>query len=211
MASPAQLARTISEATGVPLATVVDIDRKLVKGGLRTKAGRGLSAARMQPLDAARLLTAILASPQANEAASAVARYAQTQVDTSRSSESIYGAAEGSTLSALAGRHNFVEALAALLASAADGTLASHAAGEDQRRKPSIEIFAFTRATRGRIRLAGLQSGQTASVEYVPADRNREGLEDRAAGDLEQSRRITERTVIAVATLLAEEAGDVGR
>jgi len=37
MASPAELVRTMSAATGVPLPTIVDIDRRLVKGKLRTK------------------------------------------------------------------------------------------------------------------------------------------------------------------------------
>ncbi len=64
MASPAQLMETISGATGLPLATVVDIDRRLVKARLRTIGGRGFSVARMMPLDAARLLTAILAISQ---------------------------------------------------------------------------------------------------------------------------------------------------
>ena len=64
-----------------PFATVTDIDRKLVIGGLRSKGGRGFHAARVTPLDAARLLTAILASAQANLAVGAVDRYARTQVD----------------------------------------------------------------------------------------------------------------------------------
>jgi hypothetical protein len=45
MASPAELVRTVSAATGVPLPTVVDIDRRLVKGKLRTKGGRGFNVA----------------------------------------------------------------------------------------------------------------------------------------------------------------------
>ena len=55
MASPAQLVRRLSETTGVSLATVIDLDRRLVKGGLRSKGGRGLHAAHVTPLDAARL------------------------------------------------------------------------------------------------------------------------------------------------------------
>jgi len=206
MASPAQLTQTVSEVTGVSLATVVDIDRKLVKGGLRSKGGRGLNAARMQPLDAARLLTAILASPQANGAASAVERYTQTRIDASRSSESRFGATGCDDLAALPARHSFVEALAALIASATDGSLAALQAGVDQHRPPSIEIFAFTRATRGRIRIAGLQNGLTASVEYGAAGRSREAPPHHATGDLEQSRRITERTIFSVAELLGQES-----
>jgi hypothetical protein len=54
MASPAQLTKTVSTATGVSLATVVDLDRRLVKAEMRTKGGRGFNAACMTPLDAAR-------------------------------------------------------------------------------------------------------------------------------------------------------------
>lgn len=81
MTSPAELVRTQSSVTGVPLPTIVDIDRWIVKGKLRTKGGRGFNPAQMTPLDAARLLTAVLASPQGNAAADAVERYTQTRID----------------------------------------------------------------------------------------------------------------------------------
>ncbi|MGC8535507.1 MAG: hypothetical protein ACP5QR_08220 [Rhizomicrobium sp.] len=64
MASPSELVQALTDATGIPHATVVDIDRKLVASGLRTKGGRGLNAARMSTFDAARLLTAIIAAPR---------------------------------------------------------------------------------------------------------------------------------------------------
>jgi hypothetical protein len=80
---------------------------------------------------------------------------------------------------------------------------------------PFIEIFAFTQATYGRIRLAGLPNRMTVNVEYRPTGelkgrrpkmgRGISGLNE-AAGDLEQSRRVTERTIRAVAKLLAEES-----
>jgi hypothetical protein len=43
-ATLAQLVRIVSSATGVPLPTVVDIDRKLVKARLRAKADPGFNA-----------------------------------------------------------------------------------------------------------------------------------------------------------------------
>src|SRR5271170_6555986 len=92
MATPAQLMQTLSCVTGVPLPTVVDIDRKLVKAKLRTKTGRGFNAAQMTPIDAARILTAVLASAQANASAEAVDRYAQTRPDKSRSSDHLFRA-----------------------------------------------------------------------------------------------------------------------
>jgi hypothetical protein len=217
MASPAQLVRTVSLVTGLPLPTIVDIDRKLVEAKLRTKGGRGFSAARMTSLDAARLLTAILASPQANVAASAVVRYAATHPDRTRSSDAFFASAKLNDLAALPANHSFVDGLAAVIASAVNGPLAKIIAAADERAPPTIEVFAFTQATRGRIRIAGLPNGLTASMEYVPAPtaakpprakkvgRRHGAPGDEDTGDLEQSRRITERTILPIAKLLVEE------
>lgn len=218
MATPAQLVRAISLATGVPMATMVDIDRKLVKGNLRTKGGRGFNAAQMTPLDAARLLTAVLASPQANASVEAVQRYTETKMDKAKSSAKAFDADNLDDLAALPGRHNFVDALAAVIASVATGSLAKQMAAAGGSAMPSIEIFAFTRATRGRIRIAGLPNGQTVSVEYAampvtaksnrPDKSRRNHAVDNASGDLEQSRRITERTILSIAKILAEGSRD---
>jgi hypothetical protein len=220
MATPAQLVRMVSSATGVPLPTIVDIDRKLVKGKLRTKGGRGFNAAQMTPLDAARLLTAVLGNPQANAAVEAVERYALTHPDKARSSDKLFATAKLKDLAALPADHSFVEALAALMGSAATGSLATMIAASEEDWTPSIEVFAFTRATRGRIRIAGLPNGLTASIEYVPAParikpsrtkavgRSRVAVANDGAGDLEQSRRVTERTVLSIAGLFAQESRD---
>ena len=211
------MVRRLSEVTGVSLATVTDLDRRLVMGKLRSKKGRGHYVARVTPLDAARLLTAILGSAQANLAASAVARYAATEADRHRSSEPLFAGSDLADLAALPARHSFVDALECLIASAADGALARLI--EDavpQRAPPAIEVFAFTQATYGRIRLAGLPNRTVVNVEYGPArgakGRRPEGGgrgiggNNETAGDLEQSRRVTERTILAIAELLAEES-----
>jgi hypothetical protein len=202
MATPAQLVSAISDATGVPLATLVDIDRKLVKANLRAKAGRGLYAARMTPHDAARLLTAILASPQANESASAVLRYAETRLDKARSDAGAYAATGLDDLAALPARHSFNDALAALIASAANGAISRHIINAKKRWMPGVEVFAFTRATRARIRLTNFPNGKSVSVEYAaPSSAKSEAI---TGGDLEQSRRITEATILPIAKLLAD-------
>jgi hypothetical protein len=216
MATPAQLIGAISLATGVFKATMVDIDRKLVKGGLRAKAGRGFNAAQMTALDAARLLTAVLASPQANASVDAVQRYTQTQVDKERSSGKALRPTDLYDLGTLPARHSFVDGLAALITSAATGSLAKQIAASGKGWAPSIEVFAFTRATRGRIRLAGLPDGNTASIEYAAIpQKTKSGRADKggrrhidALGDLEQSRRITEQTILPIAKLLAEDSRD---
>jgi hypothetical protein len=212
MASPAELMKTVSTATGVSLTTVVDLDRRLIKAKLRTKGGRGFNAACMTPLDAARLLTAVLASPQANEAAEAVERYIDTQVDKQRSSEKLFAAAEIGELTALPARHGFVDGLTALIASASTGTLATLIGASENRWIPRLEVFAFTRAVRGRIRITGLPDGLTANVEYAPdtagirSGRTRKRGDADVSGDLEQSRRVTERTILPIAKLLMGES-----
>jgi hypothetical protein len=194
--------QAVSEATGVALATVVDLDRRLVTAKLRTKGGRGLNAARMTALDAARLLTAVLASPQSNRAAEAVQRYGQTKPDKVLSSEKLFATTSLVELASQPASHSFVDGLAGLIASAATGSLAKLAA----RSFPNIEISALTQATHGRIRISGLPGGTTAHVEYVArssgqATRGRKA----ASGDLEQSRLITEHTILAVGGLLAQK------
>jgi hypothetical protein len=219
MAGPAELVQTLSAVTGLPLSTVVDIDRRLVQAGLRTKHGRGVNAARMTPLDAARLLAAVLASPQGNAAADAVHRYTNTRVDKARSSDDLYGTAKLDDLAKLPARHSFIDALAALITSVSSGSIAELIATSDNGWAPQIEVFAFTRAVRARIRIAGLPNGLTAAVEYVAAaGGDRSGRTRRAGqsrrsqaddiGDLEQSRRITERTILPIAELLVAESRD---
>jgi hypothetical protein len=156
----------------------------------------------MTALDAARLLTAVLASPQSNRAAGAVQRYAQTKPDKARSSEKLFAVAGLEDLAGLPVSHSFEQGLAALIASAAMGSLAKF----PPRSFPHIEVFAFTQATHGRIRISDLPGRITASVEYV-ARSSGEGTRGRkaASGDLEQSRRITERTILPVGRLFAEK------
>jgi hypothetical protein len=203
MVMPPKLMQAVSEATGVALGTVTDIDRWLVKAGLRTKGGRGLNAARMTALDAARLLTAVLASPQSNRAPEAVQRYGQTKPDKARSSEKLFAGTALEDLASLPANHSFVDGLTALIVSAATGSLAKVGA----RSFPHIEVSAFTQATHGRIRISGLPGDAIANVEYgarSPSEgtRGRKG----ASGDLEQSRRITEQTILPVARLLGEKS-----
>jgi hypothetical protein len=63
MATPGDLVRTMAELLGIPVATVVQYDRQLAEAGLRSKRGRGTSAAAITAADAATLLIAIAAAP----------------------------------------------------------------------------------------------------------------------------------------------------
>ena len=204
MASPSQLVETLSAVTGLPLASVVDLDRRLAKAGLRGKSGRGLNVARMTPRDAAHLLTALLASSQANQAEEAVRRYGATRIERTRSSEQMVAIV--AELAQLGGKHGFIDGLASLILSASSGSLADALAADERLQPPQIEVTALTRTTLGRIRITGLPDGMTASLEYVPLSLSRlpSNQAGAAFGDLEQLRRVTGHTIYALAALFAE-------
>ena len=59
MATPGQLVQVMADILGIPKATVTQYDRVLAEKGLRSKGGRGTSAARVTSRDAANLLIAL--------------------------------------------------------------------------------------------------------------------------------------------------------
>ena len=121
MASPGELVRKLSELLGIAERTIVLHDRNLVVAGLRSKGGRGNSAARMAARDAAHLLVAVLGSSHVKDSAETVRRYRETRFHKSAS-----GGYDDSTIAALRNLppdHSFVDAVEALIAAAADGSL----------------------------------------------------------------------------------------
>jgi len=79
VASPGELVRKLSELLGIAERTIVLHDRNLVVAGLRSKGGRGTSAARMTARDAAHLLVAVLGSSHVKNSAETVRRYKETR------------------------------------------------------------------------------------------------------------------------------------
>jgi len=75
MATPGQMVRRVAEALRLPEPMVVMVDRKLSEAGLRTKSGRGKSAAKMTASDIANLLVAVLGSSMMKNEVDAVAEY----------------------------------------------------------------------------------------------------------------------------------------
>lgn len=71
MATPGQLVQAMAVVLGIPSVTVSQYDRQLAEAGLRTKGGRGNSAAKITTLDAANLLITILGSPVSGASISA--------------------------------------------------------------------------------------------------------------------------------------------
>ena len=122
MASPGELVRKFSELLGIAEPTIVLHDRNLVVAGLRSKSGRGTSAARMTARDAAHLLVAVLGSSHVKDSAETVRRYKETRFHKSTSGG--YGDSTIAALRTLPPDHSFVDAIETLVAAAADGSLA---------------------------------------------------------------------------------------
>src|ERR1035437_2530914 len=76
--TPGQLVNAVAIALNVPVETIVQHDRNLVVAGLRTKGGRGHSAPKVTPLDAARLVTAVLGSVRIVDSVATVRLFEQT-------------------------------------------------------------------------------------------------------------------------------------
>jgi hypothetical protein len=158
VASPGELVRKFSELLGIAERTIVLHDRNLVVAGLRSKSGRGTSAARMTARDAAHLLVAVLGSSHVKDSAETVRRYRETRFHKSAS-----GGYDDSTIAALRNLppdHSFVDAIEALIAAAADGSLelyvnVSEVEGEKIGYEAMIEITVQTPGQLGDISIRG--------------------------------------------------------
>ena len=139
MASPGELVRKVAEVLGVPEPTVTVHDRNLVTAGLRTKGGRGRSAAKMTTIDAANLLLAVAGSSMVKKTVPTVEEYADLPSrggEVSKQTDAHSFDIEGNppptwelsgfpipSLQALSESHGFRDALVALIEAAADGSL----------------------------------------------------------------------------------------
>src|SRR5262249_31320481 len=119
MATPGQLVQAMADALGISKATVFQYDRVLSEHGLRSKRGRGTSAAKVTSRDAANLLTAIAASSplglSAKDAVQICKRFsALVSVGPAGAKTKVSKLGLGS-LARLADGHSFEQALAALI------------------------------------------------------------------------------------------------
>lgn len=225
LASPGELVKSLSEVLGLPLPTIVVLDRALAATGLRSKGGRGRSAAKVTARDAANLLMAVLAGGKIKDSAEVVERYAGTRPQPATSNGGPFKDSGIKELMSLPGRHSFVDAVEALLAAATFGSLAKVRETMKVRRRsggptfPEVEVVAHTPEIVGDILLSGLANGKVVKVRYtVAAPRNGRGAKsagdrrfnasrDRARSDLDQSRRVSRETIIALAEALADQGG----
>jgi hypothetical protein len=213
MATPGQLVEAMSKVLGLSEATVAQYDRILAENGLRSKGGRGLSAARVTANDAANLLIAIMGSPISGgaikDAAHTCKRYAalpNLERAAMRETLKSYGL-DG--LAGLPAKHNLHSALVALIEGAIDGELMLWSAPDDAMRGADKNLDNLLR-----VRLDG-PSPWAQIIAHVPPhlgiDPKRWGRlvytripKDRK--DLHQSRQVTFRTIRMLAENLQELA-----
>src|SRR5262245_32027450 len=122
MASPGQLVEVTAAALGLSEATVRQYDRVLAESGLRSKSGRGSSAAKVTAEDTANLLIAIAASPLSGaplrDAATRCKIYGSLPSTRVRGSMRSFGSCGLRSLSRLKAKHTFSDALQTLLSGA---------------------------------------------------------------------------------------------
>lgn len=186
--TPGQLVDAIAVAMDVPRKNVVAHDRNLVLAGLRSIGGRGLSAPSVTPLDAARLLVANLAALRTMDSVSTVrnfelamfvppSTYASVAAalrddgDFEHPDLKLYDAEDVLDLPIfdLPKKHNFVEAVAELIAHA------SAPVPQDQfdqylKQFADLEIVCVAPEVYGRI--TRLRPESESAIVYQPAARS---------------------------------------
>jgi hypothetical protein len=163
----------MADTLGISKATVTQYDRVLAESGLRSRSGRGTSAARVTSRDATHLLIALAASPifglSAKDAARTCEVYASLRsvwmvkgFDGSKSFAS-FGLP---TLADLPERHSFGEALSALIDAAGRGEVFKLPAGKRYSLSTLFEIRFIGPIPRAEILVDGKDFGLLANLTY---------------------------------------------
>lgn len=231
MASPGEMVKVIAGVLGVPEPQVVQHDRNLAVAGLRTVGGRGRSAAKMTPLDAANLLIGVAASSMVKETVEIVNDYAdlpsrggEMSIRKDAHSFDINGNPPPTwnlsgfpipTLQALPEQHTFRSALVGLIEAAADGTLRAAIKNlrpsSEEHRIPSywaIDVILWGPHPQAAIRIFCKDFDEKHHYSAIPIDDDafKEWWDEMTAkdgdGDLKQIREFSAKTIFALGDLL---------
>jgi hypothetical protein len=210
MATPRKLVETMAEVLGLPAATVTQYDRQLSESGLRSKSGRGPSAATVTARDAANLLIAMLGSPVAGAsikaAATTCAKYGALRQRSFPSSRLPFRRLGLPTLGSLPPGHSLIEALTTLIAAASRGETFS----VPDRRERLVADFAFGFVVAGPQPWAEISGdgslgsqrySEMATFVYSPGDDKGAAARD---SDLHQRRSVTFATIRKLAGIVAD-------
>lgn len=119
MTTPGEMVKCAAAALGVPEMTLTQIDRELVINGLRSKGGRGRSAAKMNARDVSNLLIAAASGGLVKDTAQTVKAYANLPINPSR--QWLLEGFDLPTVRALDADHTFGQALCAFIEAFAAG------------------------------------------------------------------------------------------
>ena len=197
------MVQAMADVLGIPAVTVAQYDRQLSEAGLRTKAGRGPSAAKVTSTDAANLLIAILGSPVSG-ASIRMAEQVCEEIGPlyNEQTTNVDGFVNLGlrSLADLPKRHTFREALAALIEGAARGESVPSDMG-------ILEVRIYRPHPWASIRFMGFMKIDATQRLHVLtySVRRREEIEQNihAASDLGQERCVSQSTVEALGQLIA--------
>ena len=192
MATASQVVQAIAEVTGVPVTTVVQIDRVLTASGLRAVGGRGRGAPAVTPRDAAAMLMATIGSSTVKDSGRPVERHGRMM-----SNGTVLGIAD---LDDLPADHTFHDALAVLLTLGGRGDL-----GEAEEINPDLPVRVTVLEP---MTWSEISVGEVTRVYAIPRKGNRGNLDfdppndikDR--GDLQHRHFITNRTIVHIGLIL---------
>jgi hypothetical protein len=205
----------MATALGISVETVIQYDRQLAESGLRSKGGRGTSAARVTSRDAANLLMAIAASPLAGPTVKEAVRtcevYGSLMALRRASRTDNFPKFGLLTLASLPAGHSLRKALCVLIDSAAKGEVFKIPVAREgplkadfsfgirfQGPEPWAEILADGSLGEGR-------ASQMARLVYSSSSGTKGFRKQRKtqSGDLHQSRTISFATIRTLGTLLS--------
>jgi len=209
MATPGQLVQVTADILGISRATVFQYDRMLAENGLRSKSGRGLSAAKVTSRDAANLLIALATSPLFGMSAKDAVRNCQTYASLTSSPtlqewSKSFAAFGLPTLSNLPARHSFGEALSALIDAGGKGETFRNPGKKFFTRRPQgFEVQFIGPGPSAQITAeATADSGLSARLIYTDARRNK-GKRSLTSADLEKMPDLSQISSVSFRTIRA--------
>jgi hypothetical protein len=183
-------------------------DRNLARAGLRSQAGRGNSAARVTPRDAANLLVAVLGSNRGEDSVRTVQRYKITRPYLPTSSPRLFQGSRIRELIQLPTDHNFVDAVEAIIAAGARAHLLRALRHRGSPLASKLQVGASTSTSHGEIRFLSDTRSSPIVVRYHRPEgikRTRDEVEiliPDSLNDLRQSRFVTALTLFQIGKLL---------
>lgn len=196
MATSTELTKRMASALGVPEPTVALQMRLIREAGMMTQGGRGRSAAHMTAGDAAALLIAVVGAISPKDSVEAVRSYGSIKVTTSELPPGSFP-----EFDALGEVHSFAEGIAAIIQASVSRDIT-----EGDVRYIWVELFWPWSACKVSFIVDEelqwiVQYGGT--IEVKPGGTGiRFTSPYRVAGDLKQTRRFTQETIISIAKLL---------